>query len=474
MKYNIINTMFNNDELTKLILEILQTKLPPQIFSAYFVDSSISSNQNNELSITVKNLFAKENIERKYIEILSSAYHQITNSHPNKIHIKINNQFISKQNRYANNNKPNKIQADSALHKYKNTQKSNVNTTNYESNLNPKYTFESFIVGSNNQLAHAAAIAISENPGHSYNPFFVYGDVGLGKTHLIQSIGNKIIKNNPTSKVLYTSTEAFLNDMISSIKSQRNNEFRKKYREVDVLILDDIQFISNRTGLQEEFFNTFNFLYQAGKQIVIASDRPPSEIEHLESRIRSRFEGGLVADIKSPNFETRVAILRQKVEERNFNISDKILELIAMNIETNIRELEGALLKVILLKTTNPQITDDEIKIALGFNNKSLSKKNKLPTPNEIIEQVSSFLNVSIKDIKSPKRNSEIGYARHLCMYLLKDLLNLPLTKIAKQMGRRDHTTVIHAIKKISDLINKEDPTTLQIMNEIKKSLFDR
>ncbi len=465
--------MFNNDELTKLILEILQTKLPPQIFSAYFVDSLISSSQNKELTITVKNLFVKENIERKYIKTLSSAYYQITNSYPSRINIKTNNKFTPKQSRYLEN-KLSKTQTDSGLHKYKNTQRSNINTTKYESNLNPKYTFESFIVGSNNQLAHAAAIAISENPGQNYNPFFIYGEVGLGKTHLIQSIGNRIIKNYLTVKVLYTSTEAFLNDMISSIKSQKNLEFRKKYREVDVLILDDIQFISNRTGLQEEFFNTFNFLYQAGKQIVIASDRPPSEIEHLESRIRSRFEGGLVADIKSPNFETRVAILRQKVEERNFNISDNILELIAMNIQTNIRELEGALLKIILLKTTNPQITDEEIKIALGFNNKSLPKKNKLPTPNEIIEQVSSFLNVSIKDIKSPKRNSEIGYARHLCMYLLKDLLNLPLTKIAKQMGRRDHTTVIHAIKKISDLINKEDPTTLQIISEIKKSIFDK
>ncbi|MCX8035397.1 MAG: chromosomal replication initiator protein DnaA [Candidatus Dojkabacteria bacterium] len=464
--------MFNNDELTKLILEILQTKLPNQIFSTYFANSEMSSNSSHELTITVKNLFAKENIERKYIDTLSSVYYNITKSYPSKISIKTNNKHNPKESLYresTSTKKPSKLNLNSS----KPTHQKDINYI-YESNLNPKYTFETFIVGTNNQLAHAAAVAISENPGHSYNPFFVYGDVGLGKTHLIQSIGNKIIRNNPTSKVLYTSTESFLNDMITSIKSQKNVEFRKKYREVDVLILDDIQFISNRTGLQEEFFNTFNFLYQAGKQIVIASDRPPSEIEHLESRIRSRFEGGLVADIKSPNFETRVAILRQKVEEKNFYIPDKILELIAMNIETNIRELEGALLKVILLKTTNPQITDEEIKIALGFNNKSLSKKNRLPTPNEIIENISTFLNVSVKDLKSPKRTTEIGYARHLCMYLLKDILNLPLAKIAKQMGRKDHTTVIHAIKKISELIEKQDPTTLQIINEIKKSIFDK
>lgn len=448
-------------ELTNTILENILTKVSPQIYKTYFEDLSIVEIKENTLRISCKNFFIKEVIETRYYQTLNNIIKTILRVDNIQIEFIVKNKIdeIKKES------KPKTLFEEITFNKF---QDDFQDKKLRESFLNPKYTFDSFVVGSENQLAHAAALAISENPGSAYNPFFIYGGVGLGKTHLMQAIGNAIIKKKPNYKVLYCTTENFLNEMIQSIMQKNSLKFREKYRALDVLILDDIQFIAKKEALQEEFFNTFNTLYQSGKQIIVASDKPPSEISHLESRIRSRFEGGLVVDIQAPNLETRIAILNNKLKERNEFLPDPIIHKIAEIIDSNIRELEGALLKIsIYSKTNNGNITINDVLKILGH---KITEKRKKITPLEIMQLVADELKIDIKEIKSSKRNQEISYARQLCMYLLKDILNLQLIKIAKHVGRKDHTTVIHGITRIEDLISK-DINTMQLINNIKSNL---
>ena len=321
------------------------------------------------------------------------------------------------------------------------------------SNLNPNYTFDTFVVGSNNRFAQSASLAVAESPGEAYNPLYIYGGPGLGKTHLMHSIGHFILERNPDAKVLYVTSEEFTNEVIESIRSgnaSAMNRFREKYRTIDVLMIDDVQFIIGKESTQEEFFHTFNALHSAGKQIILTSDKPPKDMETLEERIRSRFEWGLMADIGAPDYETRMAILRRKVESDDMSLSDDILNYIANNIKSNIRELEGALNK--LLAYSNLEKTDITMEIAMKeLQNIITPDKPREITPQLIIEVVSEHFQISLDQMISKNRSNEIARPRQIAMYLCKTMTDIPLDSIGSLLGGRDHSTIIHGIKKIAD-----------------------
>jgi len=340
-----------------------------------------------------------------------------------------------------------------------------------QANLYPKYRFDTFVVGSNNKFAHSAALAVAESPGENYNPLFLYGGPGLGKTHLMHSIGHFIIENNPQAKVLYVTSEQFTNEVIESIRSGRAEnmtKLREKYRTVDVLMVDDVQFIIGKESTQEEFFHTFNTLHQAGKQIVLSSDRPPKEMETLEERFRSRFEMGLIADIQSPDYETRVAILRKNAENHGRKIGDDVIDYIATNIKSNIRELEGAFTKIIAFsKLKNVDITLENAMEAL----KDIISPDtsKVITPSLITDTVCEHYGVRKEDILSKKRNTDIVVPRQIIMYLCREYTDASLEEIGKLLGKKDHTTVMSGINKIKNLQGKDEDITRNIDIIVKK-----
>lgn len=340
-------------------------------------------------------------------------------------------------------------------------------------NLNPKYTFDTFVVGANNNLAHAASLAVAESPGEVYNPLFIYGGVGLGKTHLMHSIAHFILKNNPKAKILYVTSEKFTNELIDAIRNKNNistTEFREKYRNNDVLLIDDIQFIIGKESTQEEFFHTFNTLHSAGKQIILSSDKPPKDMETLEERLRSRFEWGLIADIQPPDYETRMAILQKNAENYNKEIDDEVLSYIAENVKSNIRELEGALNQIMAFSKLN------KVDINLEYAKEALKdviypNKQKEITPSLIIEVVAEHFGVNPEDIASKKRTAELVQPRQVVMYFCREMTTNSLQSIAKAIGKKDHTTVLHGIKTISkemenneELKNKVDIIRKKIM----------
>lgn len=339
-----------------------------------------------------------------------------------------------------------------------------------DSNLVPKYVFENFVKGKSNELAYATAMAVSESPGTTYNPLFLYGGVGLGKTHLMHSIGNHVKNVNPSAKVLYCSTETFMNELINSIKQNKNENFRKKYRSIDVLLVDDIQFLSDREGTQEEFFNTFNALRDASKQIVISSDKPPKEIETLEERLSSRFGQGIIVDIKLPDFETRTAILETKAEIDNIFIPKDVTAFIAKSIVSNIRELEGALNKVTAYATlSNAPVSQSLAEIALQ--DLIMKKEKQEVNVGHIQEIVAKYFNITSDDLRSKKRSQRISYPRQIAMYLSRKLIDLPLAKIGKSFGDRDHSTVIHGCDKITDMLENNSDLK-NILIELEKKII--
>ena len=377
------------------------------------------------------------------------------------------------------------ITSDDPLHFSKNNSfnqnKSKTNKNIFEqANLNEKYTFDTFVVGSNNKFAHAASVAVSESPGEIYNPLFLYGGVGLGKTHLMHSIAHFILENDPSKKVLYVTSEKFTTDLIDALKNGKTsngselamNAFREKYRNIDVLLIDDIQFIIGKESTQEEFFHTFNHLHMSGKQIIISSDKPPKDIETLEARLRTRFEWGLIADISSPDYETRMAILRKKEEldglER-YNIPDEVMQYIAKNVKSNIRELEGSLNKLIALH----KLKNEEINIMLTAEAlKDIINpvdKGKV-TPELILEIVSEHYSISVSDLKGSKRGSNFVIPRQIAMYLCREMTDTPLKTIGITLGGRDHATVSHGINKIAAEV-KIDEALCNSVDIIKKKI---
>ncbi len=335
-------------------------------------------------------------------------------------------------------------------------------------NLNPNYTFETFVIGNNNNLAHAASLAVAETPGEVYNPLFIYGGVGLGKTHLMQAIAHFIINNNPNLKVLYVTSETFTNELIDSVKNQKNSEFREKYRNIDVLLIDDIQFIIGKESTQEEFFHTFNALYQDRKQIVISSDRPPKEMETLSERLRTRFEMGLPVDIQIPTYETKMAILNKKAELGGYNIPYEVKDYVATHIKSSIRELEGTLTKLSAFAklSTNP-ITVEFAEEALKDLISPDSRRDI--TPELIIDIVAEHFNIRPEDILSQKRSADIVYPRQIAMYLCRQMTTNTVQSLGKAFGNRDHTTVIHGTEKINKMVISDENTKSTIDILIKK-----
>lgn len=335
--------------------------------------------------------------------------------------------------------------------------------------FDPKYTFDNFVVGNSNKYVYAAAVGVAEHPFNKINPLFIYGGVGLGKTHLLHAIGNHLQKNNPELKVLYTTIENFLNDYVASLKGNQQYgtpKFREKYRNVDVLMIDDIQFISKKIGTQEEFFHTFNDLYQNNKQIIIASDRPPKEISSLEERLKSRFSMGLIQDVQSPDFETRLAILQKKAQQEHYSVDPEVITFIAEQFDSNIRELEGMLSKVCFYaplmghKTVTLEIVHEALKDSITANKQTL-------TSDRIVDAVCKYFSVEKDELIGKKKNKEIVEPRQIAMYLMYDMLDLPLTSIGQYFGGRDHTTVMHAREKITQLIKNNNRVKI-IVNDLR------
>lgn len=347
------------------------------------------------------------------------------------------------------------------------------NPDNQNTNLNPKYTFETFVIGSNNRFAHAASVAVAESPGKEYNPLFLYGGVGLGKTHLMHSVAHYILQRDAATKVLYVTSEVFTNELIDSIRNGNNTsmtKFREKYRNIDVLLIDDIQFIIGKESTQEEFFHTFNALHGANKQIIVSSDRPPKDLETLEARLQSRFEWGLIADISSPDYETRMAILRKKEEIDGYNIDDEVIRYIATNIKSNIRELEGALNKLVALsnlekREINISLAEEVLKDIISPNDK------REVTPQVILDVVAEHFGITPEDITGEKRNSDIVIPRQIVMYLCREITNTPYKNIGVLLGNRDHTTVISGYNKIQVKLKNDDKKLKNNLDIIRKKL---
>lgn len=348
-----------------------------------------------------------------------------------------------------------------------------VHNNYFETSLNPKYCFSTFVVGDNNRFAHAASLAVAEAPASAYNPLFLYGGVGLGKTHLMHAIGNEVLFNNKNLKVLYVTSERFTNEFIDALKSASTEKFRQKYRNIDVLLIDDIQFIAGKERLQEEFFHTFNTLHESGKQIVLSSDRPPRDIPLLEDRLKSRFEWGLIADVSMADYETRLAILRKKKDEKHLIIDDEILSDIAAKIDSNIRELEGVFNKLVAQSSlTHTPITMEMAEKAI---NDIIRQKASVISIEYIQEMVCKYFNITIKDLKSSQRSNDIAFPRQIGMYLCRILTNESFPKIGEAFGKRDHTTVMHGYKKIEQEIkqNPESNTKL-IVDSVKKIILSK
>jgi len=403
--------------------------------------------KNNIFYLRAESNFHKITIEQKYLSDIAKIIRIVMEE---DIEVKIVSDDNLDRDGFVKNLEPQKIR------------------TPMKSNLVSKYTFESFVPGDSNRLAHASALAVSSEPGQTaYNPLFLYGGVGLGKTHLMHSIGNRRLQLDPESLILYCSAEEFMNEMISSIRTGKNQDFRDKYREIDVLLIDDIQFLSNKEGTQEEFFHTFNTLYNSGKQIVISSDLPPKELKTLEDRLRSRFAWGFIVDITLPNFETRTAILGQKSEQMGISISEEITEFIAKNILSNIRDLEGALNRVFAYsKLSRREISLELAKDALKDIIDSVDKPDI--TVDYIQKVVANYFNISTEDINGKKRSQNIVFPRQIAMYLCRKLLSNSMPKLGLAFGGRDHSTVIHGCNKIAELIEIDAEVRDTVM-EIEK-----
>lgn len=432
-------------------LTIIKGELTEVSFNTWIKSIAPLSINDSSIKLGVPNNFTKDILENRYRDLIMNALKMITSK-------QYSIEFI--------------IQSDEAIEVKKQPVKPEnkiIASDTITSTLNPKYTFKSFVIGNSNRFAHAASLAVAESPAKAYNPLFIYGGVGLGKTHLMHAIGHYILENTPKSKVVYVTSEKFTNELINSIKDDKNEEFRNKYRNVDVLLIDDIQFIAGKERTQEEFFHTFNTLYEANKQIILSSDRPPKEIPTLEDRLRSRFEWGLIADIQAPDFETRIAILKKKADVENLNIDNEVMVYIANKIKSNIRELEGALIRIVAYSSlTNREINVDLASEALKD---IISSKNSKQVTIELIQDiVSSYYNLKIEELKSARRTRNIAYPRQIAMYLCRKLTDMSLPKIGEEFGGRDHTTVIHAYEKISKNIKKDDNLE-NIINDLTKKI---
>lgn len=442
----------NKEELWQAVLARIQLRVSRANFITWFKNTKITSFQedNKTIVISTPNTFSKEWLEHKYSKTILEILRDL------KINVKKIEFIVSHKKQVLNDKKEREETKTKSpqitIQDFKKTR---------ETNLNPKYTFDNFVVGSFNEVPHAAALAVCENPGTAYNPLFIYGGVGLGKTHLLQAIGNKITKEAPKKNVKYLSAEKLISEIVSAIRKQTISQLKKSYEIIDVLIVDDIQFLSGKEKTQEEFFHIFNSLYDKNKQIILSSDRLPKSIPYLERRLRSRFEGGMIADIGTPDFETRVAILKMKAKEKNIDLSEDIYNFIAENIKTNIRELEGALNRILLYQKIKPhKITLQTVKNVLK---KILSTPKNIVTPKRIIKEVADFYDIEEKTLLTSSRKKELVKPRQVAMYLLRKELDESFPTIGRRFGGKDHTTVIYAVEKISKNIEKDERLKAEI-----------
>lgn len=440
------------------ILEYMRTDLDMSTlsFDTWIKPLKIHSIEKNILRIIVEMDGAVEYLEKKYKVALQAAIIELVNQI-------FEIEFVTKQ----------QVEAEEfPVKKASNL----MNEAIERANLNPKYTFDTFVVGSNNKFAHAASIAVADKPGQIYNPLFLYGGVGLGKTHLMHSIAHSILSKDKTKKVLYVTSETFTVELIDAIRGINNTtvtDFREKYRNIDVLLIDDVQFIIGKEGTQEEFFHTFNTLHGANKQIIISSDRPPKEIETLEARLRSRFEWGLIADISSPDYETRMAILRKKEETDGYKFNDDVIQFIASNVKSNIRELEGALNKLIAYSNLERKnIREITVEIAEEILRDILLPNEKREvTPELIIQTVAEHYGITMNDIAGNKRNNEIVVPRQIAMYLCRKMTDASLKNIGALLGKRDHTTIINGQKKIEEELKRNNSSLKNNIDIIMKKI---
>lgn len=439
------------NNLWEQMLDRVKAHVSQHTFNTWFKPIQFKSYNNDKVCVEVPNSYYKEKIQKEYSNTLLQHLRESA-FNPNiqlvfTISDNSNTQQISKE-----------ISAE--ISKERDLKK--------DPQLNSKYTFESFVVGNNNQFAHAACEAVSKSPGKTYNPLFIYGGVGLGKTHLLSSIGNEVYKLNPRLKVVYRSSEQFTNDLINSLKFNKMESFRTQYRQsCDVLLLDDIHFLSGKERTQEEFFHTFNHLYQDGKQIVLTSDRMPSEIADLDERLRSRFQSGLFCDIQKPDIETRVAILKRKADQYHVQIDDDVLFVMAENVDSNIRVLEGCLTRMVASASLNKREINEELVKEVIF---EITSSNKMISPEDIIKAVSSFFHLKSSDLKSSRKHKVVAQPRQIAMYLSREKTKLSFPELGEKFGGKDHTTIMHGHNKIKKEL-ENNPQLRSTILAIEKNL---
>lgn len=457
-----LTNLFNHEDVWKIVSENMRMVIDKVEYQSWFGDTFLEDINNGVASISCSSEFKKSTILRDYNRVLQQCLLKATGQN---LQIEINIRRVEPTTSKSKYEFVNREGSDQNIDLFSSAEREQKQKDQALKNaqLNPKYLFSNFIVGVHNRLAEAVAQSVVGGLGKTYNPVFYYGSTGVGKTHLMQAIGNEILNKDPKKKVVYVSIEQFLNEMIEAIRTKKNEEFRTRYREVDLLIIDDIQFVEAYPKTQEELFHTFNTLYQANKQIILASDRPPKEIKNITDRLRSRFQGGMVVDIQVPDYETRMAILKQAMIEKGVsNIPEQYLQLIAKNIDSSVRELEGSFNKVLTLTKLGEMPTYEDVARILQVD---IDSKRKRITPVKILKVVSETFDVPIKDIKGDRRTAYVALTRQVVMYLLREELDLPLERVAKEVNRKDHTTVIHACEKINKRIENDSRFAERIDN---------
>jgi len=454
-----------NNEIWQAVLSELELSISKANFNTWFKNTGIVSFQEGKVVLCVPNTFTQAWIEKKHHHQIIQSLERITSLPIKKLEYKIENiKNVAEQTINTNfSQSESDAKEKAAITQPVASPQTFTQPVSQGFSINPKYTFDNFVVGKGTELAFAAAKAVADRPGEAYNPLFIYGGVGLGKTHLLQAVGNELLRKNPNTRILYVSAEKFTNDFVSSLRSGGARDFQTRYRNIDALLIDDIQFIAGKDASQESFFHTFNELHQSNKQVLLTSDRPPKAIPALEDRLKSRFEWGMIVDVNAPDFETRVAILGKKCQEKNFLIDEKLLNTVATMVQSNIRELEGALNKIIAyhqLKNIEP--TTETIKSLLSSFDANNTRRNVTST--QVITSTCEFFNVSVEDVTGKSREKKLSYPRQIIMYLLRNDLKMSFPSIGEELGGRDHTTAMHANEKVS----KEIEGDLKLKQEVE------
>lgn len=464
------NILESPKEFWKAVLGEIELELSPNsvVFKSLLGRTSIDTISDKSITLLCDDEFVKKNIEKKHHELLSKTIEKLARK---KLNLEVS---VKKTRVETGSAKP--VEVPGSLFAQQNDNTQLIRDKQTRSNLSPRFTFENYVMGKTNNLAYAIATAVAERPGELYNPVFLYSGVGLGKTHLLQAIGNQILKNKPGTRVIYTTGEAFMNELIEAIQAGKGkgkmatNEFRNKFRKADVFLIDDIQFVIGKEATQEEFFHTFNSLYMDQKQIVITSDRPPKEFTNLEERITSRFASGIIADIQPPDMEMRVAILRTKRDQNSDPVSNEVIDFISEKITSNVRELEGAYMQVLTYtKATGKTLDLETAASALGQSIREKVQKNV--NVNEVLKAVCAYYSVKTTDIKGERRMKELVIPRQVAMYLIKEITHMPYITIGTFLGGRDHTTIMHGVEKIAEDISKNEKMK-QDVNNVKQIIY--